>query len=363
MAIDAKIRNIIKNNGHIKIDDMMRQVLSLNKSSYYKSTRNIGENGDFITSPEISQLFGEIIALWAIEKWQQLGEPNEFALVELGPGQGKLMQDFLRVAKMVPDFLRAANIYLMDINPNFIIKQKDNLADYQKDIKWIKRIEQIPSLPMILIANEFFDALPIKQYMKVKDKWFESIFVADPVDGRIKYDKSQLHTALQTQLFLDYKTAQDGAVLEESLESLEIMRFCGKHISKHSGAGLIIDYGYDIEPMKRKRNQYTSTLQAIKNHQYHSVISSLGEADLTAHVDFNALKKAGAEQGVNQHNSKICTQQEFLVNYGIEIRLASLQQKVSKEEADILNRQVFRLTAPQQMGELFKVLEIYVDLQ
>jgi len=359
MPIDSKVRNVIKNHGHIKIDDMMRQVLSLNDDSYYKTAKNIGEAGDFITSPEISQLFGEVIALWGIEKWQLLGKPKEFALVELGPGQGKLMQDFLRVAKLVPAFFNAANIHLMDINPNFIAKQKDNLAVYKKDIKWIAQIEELPAMPTILITNEFFDALPIKQYMKVKDKWFESILVADPIDGRIKYDKIELHSALQTQLMLDYKTAQDGAIVEESIESLDVMRFLGKLLAKNSGAGLVVDYGYDIEPMDRKRNQYNSTLQAIKNHQYHSVISSLGEADLTAHVDFNALKKAASEQGVNLANSKSFTQRDFLINYGIKIRLNSLQQKTSKEEREILERQVFRLIAHEQMGELFKVLEVF----
>ncbi len=363
MLIDSKVRSVIRNYGHIKIDDMMRQVLSLNYDSYYKTAKDIGESGDFITAPEVSQLFGEVIALWAIEKWQQLGKPKEFALLELGPGQGKLMQDFLRVAKLVPAFFNGANIYFMDINPNFIAKQKENLTAYQKDIKWIEQVEDISSMPTILIANEFFDALPIKQYMKVKNKWFESILVADPIDGRLKYDKVELHTVLQTQLMLDYKTAKDGAIIEESIESLDIMRFFGKHISKNGGAGLIIDYGYDIEPMERTRNQYNSTLQAIKNHQYHSVIASLGEADLTAHVDFNALKKAAAEQGANLSNSKSCTQREFLINYGIKIRLNSLQQKVSKDEQEILERQLFRLIAHEQMGELFKVLEIYIDLR
>ena len=356
MPIDSNIRNIIKTNSHIKIDDMMREVLSNTPNSYYKITKNIGEHGDFITSPEISQLFGELIALWAIEQWQKLGSPKKFSLLELGPGQGQLMQDFLRVVKLVPEFFDAAQIHLLEINPYFIKKQKAKLTEYNKNIKWISDIKQIPKLPSIIISNEFFDALPIKQYMKVKDKWFESILVIDPIDEHIKYDKIELHKALQTQLALDYINARDGAIIEESLESLDIIRSLSKHLFTYSGAKLIIDYGYAIEAPTRHRGQYNSTLQAIKNHQYHSIISSLGEADLTAHVDFDALKKAAHEQGVN--NYTISSQKEFLIKYGIEMRLQALKINASQNDKEILDKQVFRLTASQQMGELFKVLEL-----
>ena len=155
MPIDSKVRAIIKENGHITIDDMMREVLSTNSNSYYQSTESIGEDGDFITSPEISQLFGEMIALWAIEKWQLLGSPDKFALVELGPGQGKLMQDFLRVAKLEPKFFAAIEVFLYEINPFFINSQKANLIEYNRPIRWIKNVNEIPGLPTIIIANEF----------------------------------------------------------------------------------------------------------------------------------------------------------------------------------------------------------------
>jgi len=356
MPIDSNVRNIIKSNGHIKIDDMMREVLSNSPDSYYKTTQDIGEQGDFITSPEISQLFGEIIALWAIEKWQELGSPKKFMLLELGPGQGQLMQDFLRVAKLVPEFLDAAQIHILEINPHFIKKQQAKLIEYKKDIKWISDIKKIPQIPSIIISNEFFDALPIKQYMKVKNKWFESILVIDPIDERIKYDKVELHKSLQKQLLFDHIDAQDGAIIEESIESLDIIRFLSKHLCAHGGANLIIDYGYNVNTKIRTRGQYNSTLQAIKNHQYHSMIDSLGEADLTAHVDFNALMTAAYEQEIKTHS--ISSQQEFLVKYGIEIRLQSLKNNASQEECDVLDKQVFRLTSPKQMGELFKVLEL-----
>jgi len=356
MPIDSKVRAIIKENGHITIDDMMREVLSTNSESYYQSTESIGEDGDFITSPEISQLFGEMIALWAIEQWQLLGSPDKFALVELGPGQGKLMQDFLRVAKLEPKFFAAIEVFLYEINPFFINSQKANLIEYNRPIHWIKNVNEIPKLPAIIIANEFFDALPVKQYLKVKKKWYESILVADPVDGRIKFHKTELSKALQHQLLHEHKKASDGAVIEESVESLDITRYLSKHIHLHKGAALIIDYGYHVHSETRTSGQYNSTLQAIKNHQYNSVLDTLGEADLTTHVDFIALSKAAKEQNIK--NIAFSTQREFLIKYGIKLRLETLKQNLAHDHFTNIAKQVFRLTSDQQMGELFKVLEL-----
>ena len=356
MAIDSNIRSHIKEYGHIKIDDMMKEALSANNESYYKSTKTLGEDGDFITSPEISQLFGEIIALWAIEKWQDLGSPEEFALIELGPGRGKMMQDFLRVYKLDTKFYSAIKIFLYDINPFFIDIQKTNLVEYNKSISWIKTIEEIPKIPAIFIANEFFDALPIKQYLKVKTKWFESTLVTDPVDGRMKFSKIEAHKVLGAQLLYEYKNAKDGAIVEESLESLNIIRKLSKHINNHTGAAVIIDYGYNIPPNKRSRGQYNSTLQAVKNHQYSSVINTLGESDLTAHVDFNALLNASKEQSIEK--TTFWTQREFLLKYGIGFRLEFLKNSLSQEDFSIVEKQVFRLMSESQMGELFKVLEL-----
>lgn len=356
MPIDSNIRHHIKEHGHIKIDDMMREVLSTNKESYYRSTKNLGAEGDFITSPEISQLFGEIIALWAIEKWQKIGSPKRFALVELGPGRGKLMQDFLRVAKLVENFYTAIEIFLYEINPFFIASQKANLIEYNKTVSWIKYLEDIPKIPAIFIANEFFDALPIKQYLKAKNKWFESTLVTDPADGRIKFSKIELSKELQAYLLSEHKNAKDGAIIEESTESLGIIRKLSDHVQKYKGASLIIDYGYNIPPYERTRCQYNSTLQAIKNHQYMPVIDTLGEADLTAHVDFNALSRAAEERGIKK--IAFATQRQFLIKYGIKIRLESLKKSLYLHDFSIIEKQVFRLISTSQMGELFKVLEL-----
>lgn len=354
MPIDSNIRNIIKAEGYITVDDMMREVLSTNNQSYYRSTEAIGAKGDFITAPEVSQLFGETIGIWVTLEWQKLGSPNSFSILELGPGQGVLMRDLLRVAKLSPSLFNGAKIYLHDINPFFIQKQKENLASFNKEIKWLTKISELPNIPTIVIANEFFDALPIKQFIKIKDLWYESILKINPVDSRIKYDKIQLRSALQNQLLAEHPAAYDGAVLEESLESLDVTRFLAAHLFKNKGSALFIDYGYDIETPMRARTQYNVTLQAIKDHQYSTIIDSLGEADLSAHVDFQALKKAALEQGAS--NARVLTQADFLKNYGIIDRLKQLKNK-SPEYSEILEHQTERLISEKQMGTLFKALE------
>ena len=356
MPIDFAIRKIIETQGHITVDNMMRQVLSSSFDSYYKTQENIGELGDFITAPEISQLFGEIIALWAIDEWKKLGSPKKFNLVELGPGQGTLMFDLLRIAKLVPEFFKSAQIHLVEINPYFTRKQQEKLSNYKKDIVWLEDIKQIPGCPSIIIANEFFDALPIKQYINSKGRWYERILVTDPVDGRIKFTKIEVGKLLQKQLLADHPNAGDGAILEESPESLRITRFIGRHLKKYKGSSLIIDYGYNIEKERNSR-QYNSTLQAVKDHKYHSIIDSLGEADLTTHIDFNAMKKAAYEGGIKE--SYITTQGAFLKQYGIMLRLKTLCKKVNIDDANILQKQVDRLISKEQMGDLFKILYVH----
>jgi NADH dehydrogenase [ubiquinone] 1 alpha subcomplex assembly factor 7 len=325
MAIDSKIRSIIEVFGHIKIDEMMREALSTSPGSYYQSQTSIGEKGDFITAPEISQLFGETIGFWIISKWEQLGRPKDFALVELGPGQGILMHNIMRVAKLETQFQKSAEIFLFEINKHFIKKQQKNLDFTGKKINWINHIDQLPSKPCIIISNEFFDALPIKQYIKLRHKWYETVLVFEPLDGRLKFDKIQLHKALFEQLGHDYPQAGDGAVIEESPFALEIMRKIAKHLVKFRGACLSIDYGYDIEPASRTRRQFNSTLQAVKNHQYCPIIDTLGEADLSSHVDFYALKNAAMQQGIK--NTTISSQHDFLVNHGIILRHELLKKK------------------------------------
>lgn len=355
MPIDAAIRNIIKEKGYITIDDVMRQTLTDNSDSYYKNVKNLGQYGDFITSPELSQLFGEMIALWCIQRWQKIGKPSDFVLLELGPGHGSLMSDLIRVAKVEPDFLDAVHIYLYEVNPHFIAKQKSILGQGIRT-KWVSNLNDLPDLPLLVVANEFFDALPIKQYMKIKLKWYESVMVVDPIDAKIKYDTININGNLQKQFAIDYIHSPDGGIIEESLDSLNIIREISKKIIENTGSALVIDYGYHVSPHSRTSTQYNSTLQAMKNHKYVSIIDTLGEADITAHVDFYALQKASKESGRSFFSFK--NQEEFLVEHGIYFRAEMLKKSLSTDDKLVIDRQVKRLVSKEFMGGLFKVLEI-----
>jgi len=364
MSVDYKIRQLIEQSGYITCDRLMQEVLHVNPTSYYRQTKSLADDGDFITAPEVSQLFGEIIGLWCIKEWQRIGSPKNLSIVELGPGRGVLMRDLLRTAKLIPEFYKALSIELVEINQNFITHQKSNLQNFNLPINWQTSIEDIPKKPTIIIANEFFDAMPIKQYIKVKELWYERIFVVQPVDSKIKYDKITVSKQLQEYLLKNHLDAKDGAVLEESYKSIEIMKFISKHIKKQKGSGLIIDYGYDISPNARTRHQYNATLQAVKNHQYCPIVESLGEADLSAHVDFHVLKTVAQNSKINVIDT--ISQYDFLIENGILLRKQTLQEKLGLrlelglklQQAQLIERQVSRLISKTQMGELFKVLQV-----
>ncbi|MCC8368647.1 MAG: class I SAM-dependent methyltransferase [Rickettsia endosymbiont of Oxypoda opaca] len=356
MSVEWKIRQLIKESGYVSCDQLMREVLSLNPSSYYQHKDILGIEGDFITAPEISQLFGEIIGLWCIKEWQKIGCPSRINLIELGPGRGLLMRDLLRTAKLVPEFYQALTIELIEINPNFITCQQTNLQDINLPINHHTTIKDIVKTPSIIIANEFFDTMPVKQYIKVKELWYESVLVIEPIDNKIKFDKIAVNKNLQGHLLQTHLEANDGAIIEESYESIKIMQFISNHLKKFSGSCLVIDYGYDINPSRRTRYQYNATIQAIKNHKYYPLLESLGSADLSAHVDFYALKAVAKNTGLNI--SETMSQRDFLTQNGILLRSKILQDKIAPAQAAIIKRQVDRLISPSQMGTLFKVLQV-----
>ena len=356
MTVEKQIRRIISDKGFVCIDEFMRLSMSASDEAYYRSKQPLGESADFITSPEISQMFGEMIGLWCLDVWHKIGKPNPVNILELGPGRGLLMRDLLRGIKNAHSFLDALQIELLDINDLLINEQKQNLSPFAHKIKWLSSFDQISQIPSIIIANEFFDALPIKQYIKIKKEWKEVVIVADPMDGRLKYDRRMLMTKMMiSQLTHDHPDAGDGAIVEESAESINIVQSIADHIAKYNGAALIIDYGYDIKTNERKNNQYHSTLQAVKNHKFHPILESSGDVDLSAHVDFNALKAAAKARMTKA--SKTTEQGQFLHDLGINTRLQQLQ-KINPDLSDILKRQYERLTSKDQMGSLFKVVTI-----
>ncbi|RYE05706.1 MAG: SAM-dependent methyltransferase [Rickettsiaceae bacterium] len=353
MSIDSNIREYIAKFGFIKIDELMHQALAMNESSYYRHQKFIGSQGDFITAPEISQLFGEIIGLWCIDNWYKLNCPKNINLVELGPGRGILMSDILRIAKLVPEFYNSLNIVLVEINLEFIKQQKANLSKFKLGIQWVDGISKIPSYPTIFIANEFFDAMPIKQFIRAsKNSWQEQVLVINK-HNQLQYDTIDISLEQEDHLSIKYPKAHIGNIVEQSLVAEKILRSIIEQIKNYNGGFLIIDYGYYIEPSRRTNQQFRSTLQAVKDHKYQSQFINLGKADLSAHVDFFNLETIILR---NLINCNYTSQREFLIKNGILIREAQLKKTTSTAIFQIIEKQVSRLISTEQMGALFKVL-------
>lgn len=348
MSVESELRKIIADKGYITVDEMMRISMSDLESSYYRSRQPLGENADFITAPEISQMFGEMIGIWALCAWDQLGRPVNVNLIEFGPGRGLLMRDVLRATAHIQDFHGALNISLCEINPVLMEEQSRNLQRHNVGISYISKISDIANnFPSIIIANEFFDALPIKQYIKLKNKWHERVIDLDK-NGTFKWNHIN-----SPNLFEDHINAQEGAILEQSLASQLVTSEISRHLENNKGAALIIDYGYNLRPNIRALDQYNSTLGAIKSHKFHNIFEDIGSADLSVHVDFDALQNIITSSYTL--NSYLINQKELLKSLGIDVRLNSLIQK-NPDLAQILTNQYNRLIADDQMGLLFKVL-------
>lgn len=356
--IDSQVRDQIKENGYLYIDNMMKIALLRSEESYYRNNQPLGEKADFITAPEISQMFGEMIGMWVYQQWCNLSRPNTINIVELGPGRGYLMRDCLKVLKAT-EMYKNLRVQLYDINQTLIELQKEELREHEGKVSWINGIEEISKVPTIVIANEFFDALPIKQYIKVKNDWREMALVLMPNSHVIKFQNMDvLSQDMIDQLNHEYINAEDGAVIEESIMSAEIMAKISKHMAKYQGTALIIDYGYDLQPRQRLNTQYYSTLQAVKNHKYHPILEGIGSADLTSHVDFFALKKIAKFHDMDCYGA--INQESFLNKLGLKQRAKLLASSNPKLSSIIMN-QYERLTSADQMGELFKVAAFSSD--
>lgn len=345
MSLDLILRERIAREGPVSIADYMEQALSHPEYGYYRKQRVFGAAGDFITSPEISQIFGELIAAWVIEGWQQLGE-GPLALVELGPGRGTLMHDLLRVSRGVAGFHDALTVHMVESSPELAHEQYQRLRMMHPRIEWLDHAGQLPEgKPLVVVANEFFDALPIRQYVKTADGICER---------RVGWDEETQQCVFTLslpglQLAKSGTVIADGTVIESCPAAKEAMRTLAQRIREQKGAALIVDYGYFGDA-------HHDTLQAVKAHQFHPVLKDPGTADITAHVDFSTLMKVAAAEGVSTHG--LTTQGRFLAAMGVDIRLESLLRRATPEQKEPLISGVTRLISPQAMGDLFKVMAI-----
>ncbi len=321
--IEALHNLIREHKNFITIEQFMDFALYDQTHGYYMKSNPIGKGGGFITAPEISQLFGETIAIWLILQWEKLGNPNSLNIVELGPGKGTLISDIIRVTHK---YFRSF-IYLYEISPLLQQIQSKTLSNYTSNIHWLNNIDQLPAQPTIFIANEFLDALPIKQFLYKQGAWYEN-------GVTIKNNTLNFANRATDRSFT---IKPEGSILELNDRASKMFNKIKEFVKNNGGAGLIIDYGY-TEPT------YTSTIQAIKNHKHQkNILEDVSYSDITAHVDFSIFT-----------GCKISSQCSFLSSYGIRERAGLLLKSAQPNEAQEIMQSLHRLIHPELMGELFK---------
>ena len=341
-----KLAAWIASTGPITLHDYVEACLYDPDHGYYRKRNAIGQGGDFITAPEISQVFGELIGLWAGEVWRQMGAPPSVRLVELGPGRGTLMADALRALRVVRGFLEAVSVHLVETSQPLREAQRAVLAPAAVPLFWHEDIASVPDGPVILIANEFVDCLPVRQFVfdAAAGGWRERMVAFE--DGAFGLAFSP---TLETPEGLDPAVAnevEDGAVFEQRPGVRGMMK---AFAARSPFATLIVDYGHS-------RASFGDTVQAVKGHRFTGLFDAPGESDLTAHVDFVRLKRAAAEAHLMAFGPM--PMGEWLLRLGLEARVGKLLSRASEGEAEDLRSRVARLIDPAQMGVLFKVLAL-----
>jgi SAM-dependent MidA family methyltransferase len=382
-----ELAELIRQDGPLSVSRYMALCLGHPRHGYYMKQDPFGADGDFTTAPEISQVFGELIGLWAASVWQAMGAPASVRLVELGPGRGTLMQDMLRAARALPGFREALSVHLVEMSPVLRERQKQALAASGAEPRWHDRIDQALEGPAIIIANEFLDALPLDQFVRTPEGWRERLVGLDD-EGRLAFGLAP-HApsplagegwgegSRDAARITIEKAANDfnlrdpssgpaghllpqgekggaapvGSLFEQPAAASEVVATIARHAAAEGGAGLFIDYG-------PARSGFGETLQALKRHVFVDVLAEPGDADLTVHVDFARMAQAGLCAGAAAHGP--VTQRDFLLALGLQQRFEALSRRATPAQAESLGGGVQRLieTGPTAMGELFKVLAV-----
>jgi len=334
--IDMQIRT----TGPMSVATYMGLCLTPPHKGYYKGADPLGAKGDFITAPEISQMFGELIGFFFVNLWQQMGQPRAFTLLELGPGRGTLMADMLRVACRAEGFRDALDLRLFETNPALIAEQSARLEAYGP--KWIDGFDKVGPGPLLVIANEFFDALPIRQFVRSEQGWHERM--VGLIEGKRSFGLSPtpIPASAMPEAVAD---APPNSVYEAALAGTEVISRLAATISTQGGTILAVDYGF-------AQTQTGETLQGVRRHAYADVLESPGDTDLSAHVDFDALGSAARKAGLAV--PALVSQGQFLDRLGLGDRAKALSLANPDSAAEIAAGRK-RLTAPDQMGDLFKV--------
>lgn len=342
MSLEQRLRERIAEEGPLSVADYMTACLHDPQDGYYATRPRIGAEGDFVTAPLVSQMFGELIGLWAVAYWRGLGAPERFRLVEVGPGDGTLMEDALRAARLDPDFLQAAELVLVEPSRPLREIQSRRLADAPLEPRWVGGLESLEEdLPVILLANEVLDCLPARQFVRTEQGWAERRIGLDEA-GALNF--GLVPAAVEIAL-----PAQPGEVIEVSPAQAAFGRRLGELIGAATGAALLIDYG-------RARPEPGDTLQALRLHRKVDPLAQPGHADLTVWADFPTVLASALQGGADV--TGVATQAAFLRALGIEARTEALVAANPAREK-ILRRQLARLVDGDQMGELFKAAAVF----
>jgi len=349
MDLTEKLKQRIARVGPLSVADFMEAALLDDEFGYYRTADPLGAEGDFITAPEVSQVFGELIGLWCVELWRAMGAPTPFNLVELGPGRGTLMADALRAASLVPSFLEAAKVQLVEISPGLRKQQKAALRDCGAPVQWRKSLERVPRGPALIIANEFFDALPVRQFVRRGKGWYERCVTAN-AKGALAFSVAKRQASEAKTISNIYGSdVKPGEIVEVRPTADELIAGLGKRASRDPLAALIIDYGHTASTPG-------DTLQAVQRHDHVSPLKSPGSADLTAHVDFAQLAATAEAEGLAAWGP--VTQRMYLLTLGLAERCQALLAGASQQEAELIVSGAGRLVNSDQMGHLFKVLAL-----
>ncbi len=350
------LRRRIEAGGPLSVAEYMAEALGHPRHGYYASRDPLGAAGDFITAPEISQMFGELLGLWCAACWVRMGRPDPVILAELGPGRGTLVADALRAARVMPGFIAALRLHLVETSPVLRAAQAAALDTggrrgpaLAEPPCWHNAAADLPDGPLLLLANEFVDALPIRQFQRGAGRWHERRIGWDESAGALRWVETVVPDGASMLIDPALAAAPEGAVAEVCLAGRALAAELGRRIADQGGAALVIDYGH-AEPGTG------DTFQAVHRHRFADPLAAPGEADLTAHVDFVALDGSARQAGAATHGP--LPQGEFLKQLGIGERAAALRAGATPAQAAAIDAALARLTGPDQMGTLFKALAI-----
>ena len=349
IPLEAEIRRRIESIGSLPITQFMALCLTHPAHGYYSRQVPIGAGGDFTTAPEISQMFGELIGLWAAAAWRAIGSPENVRLVELGPGRGTMMVDILRAAKVLPAFRAALVLHMVEVSPALERLQRQALVATDVPVYWHRSLEEVPDGPLIILANEFIDALPIHQAVMCADGWHERVIkVGDTGNLHFSIDRDPI-PLFDEFLPAEMREAKIGEIFEWRADgvALEI----GRRVAKSGGVALVLDYGH-------AKSALGDTLQAVSGHDFADPLLSPGLVDLTSHVDFQAF--AVAAEGMGARVRGPITQASFLRRLGIAQRAAALKAGAPPSYASTIDAALGRLTNEDRtgMGRLIKVIAL-----